>query len=83
MLAYWKPIVLVLAILGLIGYGYMKGIENERLKTLKDSADALRSRGDINQTIRNMDDYHACITVGGLPDECAELRRMGEESETK
>lgn len=53
------------------GIGYWKGKEDGKVQQLKDSAAALRTRGDVNKNIKSMDEYHLCITLGGLPEHCS------------
>jgi hypothetical protein len=57
-------------------FGYMKGREAGKVEQLKDSVEAYKNRNEINNEVNNLDDIALCIALGGLPDECNELRGL-------
>jgi hypothetical protein len=60
----------------LIGGGYYKGREDGKLRQMKDTVDALQTRGKIDSNVQKLGDYDLCLELGGLPVDCAELRGM-------
>lgn len=68
---------IALTIAFMIGaFGYMKGREAGKVEQLKDSVEAYKNRNEINNEVNNLDDIALCIALGGLPDECDELRGL-------
>lgn len=63
---------------GLTYVGYQKGRYDGRIEQLKGSVEAYQERGDIDNETRNLGDYDLCLRVGGLPDQCDELRRLDQ-----
>lgn len=73
---------IILALLFMIAaFGYMKGREAGKVEQLKDSVEAYKTRNEINNEVNNLDDIALCIELGGLPDECNELRGLDETTE--
>ena len=65
----------VVAIAGLLfAGGYQKGRSDGRISQLKDTVQAHENRKVIDQTVGGLNGYDLCRQLGGLPDECAELR---------
>jgi hypothetical protein len=60
----------------LVGAGYIKGREDGKLRQMKDTVEAVQNRGVINNEVSKLPDYSLCIRLGGLPDDCAQLRGM-------
>lgn len=60
--------------------GYMKGKADGRVAVLRDTVKAYQKRGDVDAKVRNMDAVALCVELGGLPDECGELRGMGSDT---
>ena len=63
--------------------GYNSGKRVAQIEQLKADVDARIKREGINNDVRSMDRYAICIDLGGLPDQCDELRRMEQAAETK
>lgn len=61
---------------GVYFYGYSAGKSDGRLAQLEDSIKAEKDRKNVDQEIAGLDDYALCLRVGGLPEQCDELRRM-------
>lgn len=60
--------------------GYAKGRSDGRVATLKDTVAAYQKRGDVDAKIRTMDAAALCLELGGLPDECAGMRRLASDT---
>ena len=58
----------------LYGAGYYKGRSDGRIAQLKDTVQAHENRKIIDETVGGLNGYDLCRQLGGLPDECAELR---------
>lgn len=72
----WKLVAVAVFAFGLTMAGYMKGRSDGKIEQLKGSVEAYQERGDIDNETRNLGDYDLCLRVGGLPDQCDELRRL-------
>lgn len=57
-------------------FGYMKGREAGKVEQLKGSVEAYKTRNETNNEVNNLDDIELCLELGGLRDECNELRRL-------
>ena len=73
---FMSSLVITGILLGLIGLGYVKGRSDGKIEQLKGSVEAYQERGDIDNETRNLGDYDLCLRVGGLPDQCDELRGL-------
>jgi len=60
----------------LVGAGYIKGRSDGKLRQMKDTVEAVQNRGVIDNAVSKLGDYSLCIRLGGLPDDCAQLRGM-------
>lgn len=67
--------------LGLAGTvaGYVKGRTDGRAAMLKDSIKAWEERAKVDDDIASDDPVALCRRLGGLPDECGQLRRLEED----
>ncbi|RJT42017.1 hypothetical protein D3227_04890 [Mesorhizobium waimense] len=54
--------------------GYAKGRSDGRVAVLADTVKAYKKRTDVDATVRNMDASALCVELGGLPDDCKQLR---------
>lgn len=61
---------------GVYWYGYSSGRNDGKIEQLEASIQAERDRKDVDKEVAGLDDYALCIRVGGLPEQCDELRRM-------
>lgn len=70
---------LVAAFLLAVG-GYSYGTIKERQRTAVAAAEAtakaIQKRADVDEEIIGMDTYRLCLELGGLRDECEQLRRV-------
>ena len=68
--------------IGIIGGGltaaYFKGRADYRAELLEDTLKAHETRDEIDAKIDELDRRDLCIRLGGLPDECDELRGVEE-----
>lgn len=75
-------IAVVSAIMLLIG-SYHLGKHNQRQQSAVDAAQsitkAIQNRAGINETINNMDSIALCIELGGMPDQCKQLRGLAAD----
>lgn len=61
------------------GAGYVKGLAAGRIDQLQDTIEAYEDRNGVDETVEGYDRVALCIELGGLPDECAELRGVEED----
>lgn len=76
----WKVIAVSLVVFAAAFAGYWKGQTDGKFEQLKDSVEAYEAREKINARVQTATRYELCVTLGGLPNECDELRRMDETS---
>ncbi|KAB0538459.1 outer membrane lipoprotein SlyB [Pseudochrobactrum saccharolyticum] len=69
------------AVSGLFFYalGQHDGKQDAALKAAQAVTQAIQNRVGINETIDNMDSVALCIELGGLRDQCEQLRRLAED----
>jgi len=67
----------------LFGAGYLKGKNDGQVDQLKSSVEAYRERSDIDARVRTGSDYQLCLDLGGLPDQCQQLRGMDPAAKGK
>ena len=65
----------------LITGGYFKGKADGRANMLRDTVAAYQKRNAIDGKVRDMDAVAVCVELGGLPDECQQLRWLGSAAE--
>lgn len=64
----------------LYGAGYIQGRSAGRVDALKDTVAAYQKREGIDHEVSGMDAVALCIELGGLRDECEQLRGVEENS---
>ncbi|MCF7646039.1 hypothetical protein KQ944_12770 [Bacillus subtilis] len=69
------------AVSGLFFYalGVHDGKQQAALKAAQAVTQAIQNRVGINERIDNMDSIALCIELGGLRDQCEQLRRLAED----
>ncbi len=69
------------AISGLFFYarGQHDGKQQAVLKAAQAVTQAIQNRAGINETIDNMDGIALCIELGGVRDQCEQLRGLAED----
>ena len=69
------------AISGLFFYalGQHDGKQDAALKVAQAVTQAIQNRAGINETIDNMDSFALCVELGGVRDQCEQLRGMAED----
>ena len=69
------------AISGLFFYalGQHDGKQDTALKAAQAMTQAIQNRAGINETIDNMDSVALCIELGGVRDQCEQLRGLAED----
>jgi hypothetical protein len=78
-----KAVGIFLVAAALFGGGYYKGTSDGKLRQMKDTVEALQTRGKIDSNVQKLGDYDLCIELGGLPVDCAELRGMDPAAESQ
>lgn len=58
------------------GTGFYFGVQSGRQQQMADTVAAYQKRGKIDADVGSRDDYQLCLDLGGLPDQCNELRRV-------
>jgi hypothetical protein len=61
--------------------GIGAGKREAEVNTLRASVQAEVKRKGIENAVTALDRYAICIDLGGLPDECEQLRRMAETAQ--
>lgn len=59
---------------GIYAYGHHKGRQAGRIEILEDTVDAYQDRAEVDGKIGDLDRFGLCVELGGLPDECEQLR---------
>ncbi len=69
------------AVSGLFFYalGTHDGKQQAALKAAQAATQAIQNRAGINETIDNMDSAALCAELGGLRDQCEQLRGLAED----
>ena len=69
------------AVSGLFFYalGVHDGKQDVALKAAQAVTQAIQNRAGINETIDNMDSVALCAELGGVRDQCEQLRGMAED----
>lgn len=70
------------ALMLLIG-SYQLGKHNQRQQSAMEAAQsitkAIQNRAGINETINNMDSVALCLELGGVPEQCEQLRGLAAD----
>ena len=69
------------AVVGIYFYGHATGKQAGRVEQLEKSVQAEKDRKNVDQTVAGLDDYELCVRVGGLPDDCQQLRGVDPATE--
>lgn len=76
---YGGAVAAALAAFGLVyGVGYVKGRTAGRVAQLQDTVEAYKQRQEIDEDVANLDDYRLCLDIGGLREQCEQLRGVDE-----
>ncbi|GAA0613162.1 MULTISPECIES: hypothetical protein [Paenochrobactrum] len=69
------------AVSGLFFYalGIHDGKQQAALKAAEAVGQAFQNRAGINETITNMDGFTLCVELGGVRDQCEQLRGLAED----
>lgn len=73
-----KIALLLAVVVGIFGAGYVKGRADGRIEQLSDSVAAYEKRGEIDNEVGNLDRRGICIRLGGVRDDCEQLRGMAK-----
>ena len=77
--------VAVCAVIGTLAYwqGRSDGGSIAKTKQLTKSIEAYKDRIIIDDEIQNLSDYSICVDIGGLPDDCEQLRGLHAPAENQ
>lgn len=59
--------------------GIHDGKQDAALKVAQAVTQAIQNRAGINETINNMDGVALCVELGGVRDQCEQLRGLAED----
>lgn len=76
-------IAITASLIGAYFYGHNAGKHEARIEQLQADVDAHVKREGIHNEVSAMDRYTVCIDIGGLPDDCNELRRLEESTKSE
>ena len=76
-----KIAILLAVVVGIFGAGYVRGREDGRVDQLRDSVTAYEKRDGIDDEVGSLDRRAICLRLGGVPEQCDELRGMAEAAD--
>lgn len=79
----YKIIAVVAVVAAAFSFGYYRGDAAGRVAQLKDTVAAYETRKDIDTNTAALGDYDLCRALGGLHDQCLELRGLDEAAKGK
>ena len=79
----YKVVAVFALVVGAAIIGYVKGNSAGRVEQLQDTVEAYEKRKGIDHAVSGVNRYRLCVDLGGMPDECQQLRRMDEAAEGK
>lgn len=68
---------------GVVTLAYMEGKTRGRVEQLNQTVRAYEKRAKIDAKIDTSSRFDLCVQLGGLRDECAELRGVGQTAPTE
>lgn len=71
-----KAACVALTVATAFGAGYVKGKVSGRVAALADTVEAYQKREGIDHEISGWDRVRLCVELGGLRDECEQLRGL-------
>lgn len=77
--APYLAVALLVASAALYGAGYIKGRSAGRVEAMKDTVAAYQKREGIDHDVSGMDAVAVCIELGGLRDDCEQLRGVAAD----
>lgn len=66
-----------------LGGSYLYGKQAGRVTQLERSIKLEKARKNVDNDVAHRDDYQLCISVGGVPDDCEQLRRVDPAPENQ
>jgi len=63
--------------------GYLSGMNAGKLEQLADTVKAYERRETINEKVQAATRYDLCVSLGGMPDQCNELRGLDKAASGK
>lgn len=74
---------LLVAFLPAFALGKYEGRHLERQAVIQRSIQAYQKRERIDHDVSGLDAVRLCLELGGLPEQCEQLRRLGEAAESE
>lgn len=77
--------ILILVAVGIVAltaayqFGRYQQRQQAAISTAQAISKAIQSRVEVNETIENMDSFALCLELGGLRDQCQQLRRLAAD----
>lgn len=79
---YFLAAICILS-LGLASLCYLKGRSDGRIELLDKTVKAYERRSKIDNDVQDLSRFDLCISLGGMPGECAQLRGMVKTAKAK
>jgi len=78
----WAGLAAIVAVAGFLTWShlhaYRAGKQAERVARLEADVKAYEKREGIDHEVVGMDRYRICLELGGVPDDCGQLRGLEE-----
>ncbi|WP_034853157.1 hypothetical protein [Sinorhizobium sojae] len=78
MIGRYFAATLIAILIAVAVIAYVKGRRDGRVGQLRDSVEAFQNRGKIDNETNALNRSAVCRRLGGVPEQCDELRRMDE-----
>lgn len=70
-------VVAIVTIIGAVwAHGFISGRNAGQIEQLQDTVEAFQERNAIDENTSQRSDFGLCVDLGGMPDQCDELRRL-------
>ncbi|RUX03176.1 MAG: hypothetical protein E5V51_00120 [Mesorhizobium sp.] len=79
----WKLGAAAAICAALLLVGYTKGRSDGRVAVLVDTVKAYKKRTDVDAKVHDLDAADLCVELGGVRDECEQLRGVDQAAEGK
>lgn len=77
----YKAVAVFALVAGAAIIGYVKGNSAGRIEQLQDTVEAYEKRKGIDNAVSGVNRYRVCVDLGGVRDECEQLRGVDEAAE--
>lgn len=83
MMGLYRTFAILAAAVAVATAIYVKGRSDGRVEQLRDSVEAFQNRGRIDNETNALGRSDLCLRLGGVPEQCDELRRMDQATAGK